>query len=195
MARKRRHKNRRHTRRAARLANPRRHRKHHNRKRRGMFRLFNKRRHRNPDISGLTQALLAGAAGYIAAKGFGMFADRYLPPSVPYRSFVGTGLSAVAAVALAETFLKNKPKVSAAVSVGAVMPLAEEFIKMTPLGPMIGLYRDGYDAPSGGASLPAPGGVDEDLAASLGAGLSGQLRSGGGREYDARGSGYWAAYQ
>jgi hypothetical protein len=174
-------------RKARRHGNPRRARRHHNRKR---FRFFNRRRFGNPpDLGGLAQSLLGGAAGYIAAKFVAMAAEQYLPPSIPYPGLVGAGASAIAAAWAGETVLKGKPKLSAAVAVGATIPLAEEIIKMTPLGPRLGMFQTAPGAPSGGAaSLPAPGGVDGDLAASLGAGLSSRLSDADD------GHRYWSAY-
>ncbi len=176
MARKHRNKRRR-SRRAARLGNPRRTHIRNRRSRRGMG-LFNRRHHRNPALGDLTTALLAGGAGYVVSKGFAVLADNYLPAMVPERAMIGSGLAAVGTVWLGETFLKDRPRISAAASVGAMIPLAEEIIKKTPLGPMIGLYETSPDLPGSGAAamLPAPGGVSAALAAALGADLGGEGR-------------------
>ena len=172
--RKRHHKNRRHKRSALRLGNPRRHHKNR-RKSRKMFRLFNRRRHRNPALGELAMALLAGAGGYVGSKLIGNFAEKYLPASVPQREIVGTGLSALAAAWVAETALANRPKVAAAVAVGAMIPLAEEVLRMTPVGPMIGLFERAPGSPMAGPAaeaLPAPGGIEASLAERLAANLN-----------------------
>lgn len=175
----RRKRNRRHHRRhkaSASLGNPRKARRSgrraaNRRSRRGGFSLFNPRRHMNPALEGMAASLLAGGAGYILSKVIGNLADQYLPESIPQKALVGTGVSAVAAAFIAEKYLKDRPKVAAGVTVGTMMPLFEEILKMTPLGPYIGLYES---APMGAGSgvLPAPGGVSASLAANLSAALS-----------------------
>lgn len=163
MARKTR-RNARRARRASRHANP-----VSRSRRRNSFSLF-KRRHANPALEGLASSLIAGGAGYVISKGISVWADQYLPASVPQPALIGAGVSAVAAVFVSEKFLQGRPRVAAAVQVGAMIPVAEELIKMTPLGPMLGLYESAPSAPSAGASsaaLPAPGGVSASLAASL----------------------------
>lgn len=177
MARKRKLHNRRHRRRSARLGNPRRHHRHHrhHNRRRGGFRLFNPEPETKNVLEGLAAALLAGTAGYIASKGVGMLADNYLPQSVPYRSLIGTGGAAVVAALIGEKLLKSRPKVAAGVAVGAMIPVGEELIAMTPLGPMLGILPSEASVGSspGAAALPAPGGVSAGLMASLAANLHG----------------------
>lgn len=192
--RKRRHHNRKHrhinkrrhmnARRHHRKHNPhRRHSRHMNR-RRG-WHLFNP----GPDVvragESLAAALFAGAAGYVAAKGIGIAAEMYLPDSIPQKALVGTGLSSVAAAFLASKFLKGRPKMAAGVITGATIPLAEELIAMTPLGPAIGLIPAEASAPS---ALPAPGGVSAALAARL----SATLRDSG--DDDDEDNENWASY-
>ena len=125
----------------------------------------------NPALEGLAASLLAGGAGYVASKLIGNFADLYLPESVPYRPIIGTGLSAVVAAFAAERFLKDRPKVAAGVTVGAMIPLVEQIVAMTSFGPSIGLYAQSSDGGSA-PMLPAPGGMGANLAAALSASLS-----------------------
>lgn len=172
MAKKRRRSNRRAARRAvARLGNPsRKHRKHSRRHRNSSKRWFNPGPNMTPALEGLAASMLAGGMGYVASKGIGIVADKYLPDSVPYRGLIGTGVAAVVAAFGAQKFLKGRPKMAAGVTVGAMIPVVEEIISMTPLGGYIGLYpADGSGAAP--SALPAPGGVSASLAASLGASL------------------------
>lgn len=130
-----------------------------------------RRRHRNPgpDFGNLATALAYGAAGYAVSKGLAVVADKYLPSTVPYRTLIGSSVAAVAAGWAAQTVLKDKPRQSAAAVVGAVIPVAEELIAITPLGPMIGVY-EGANVP--GLPSPAPDGTTAGMSAALSAALN-----------------------
>jgi hypothetical protein len=156
-------------------------RRHHRNKKRGMFkRLFNAQRHRNPapSLQGLGLSLVAGTAGYVLTKGVGKLADKYLPESVfndrpIYRELLGTGLSAFAACWISQTVLANRPQISAAMAVGSVMPVGELALKMSPLGPSLGMFEEApaMPAPGPASMLPAPGGIQARLRARLKAAL------------------------
>lgn len=165
---KRRHHNRRRHHNLANARHARRAHRHHNRRKRG-WRLFNPGPQAQSVVESLTAALLAGGAGYIASKAIGIAAENYLPDSIPQKALVGTAASGIAAAILADKFLKSRPKLAAGITVGAMIPLAEELIAMTPVGAYIGIVSDSGSAPS---ALPAPGGMSAALAARLGAHLS-----------------------
>ena len=102
------------------------------------------RRHRNPPpLADLGGALLWGGAGYAASKGLGVLFDKYAPQSIPHRTMIGTAVAAGGAAWIASTSLKLPEKAAPAVVVGAMIPLAEELIALTPIGPMIGVYDAG----------------------------------------------------
>jgi hypothetical protein len=153
------------------------------RRRGGMFtKLFNSRRHRNPappSLEGLAVSVVSGTVGYLATKGVGKLTDRYMPEHFfierpIYRELLGTGVSAFLAVWAAQTILADKPRISAAVTVGALMPVGELAIRMSPLGPHLGMFEPGCDMmlpTDPGYMLPAPGGINASLNAKLEAAL------------------------
>jgi hypothetical protein len=171
----RRHKNRRrHRRAAARLGNPGRkhsHRRAGSRRARRGWRLFNP----GPDVvhasEGLAAAMLAGGAGYVASKLVGIAADTWLPQTVPYRSLIGTAGAAIITAIGAEKFMKSRPKVAGAMTVGATIPVVEEVLAMTPVGPYIGVVSS-ESADGSPAALPSPG-MGASLRANLRAALAG----------------------
>jgi hypothetical protein len=151
------------TRRSARLGNPRRARRFFGRRSRSFF------HNPAPGVSGLVTALAWGGAGYAGSKALAVLADTYLPPTVPYRTLIGSGLAGAGAAWIAGTVLKGKAASAAAVTVGAMIPLAEELIAMTPVGPMIGVY-EGANVPA--LPSPAPEGTTPAMSAALSAALS-----------------------
>lgn len=161
-------------------------------KRSGMFtKLFNSRRHRArnpaPSLEGLAVSVVAGIVGYGATKGIGKITDRYLPPEwfadrPIYREMLGTGGSAFLAAWGAQTLLADKPRISAAVTVGSVMPFGELLLRMSPLGPHLGMFEEPAYLPAPpdpGTMLPAPGGINAALNARLNAALESDRDEGG----------------